>query len=85
MIAAPESETARGLRAIAEGWPLPSGHDRQAAARSLLTVDPFGRLSALGFADRDARTLADHFLDAESARKVGHGMPASTGSRRLTG
>src|SRR5262249_5851377 len=48
--------------------------DRQAAARPLLTDDPFGRLSALGFAEKDARTLADHFLDAERRGKRGHGM-----------
>jgi hypothetical protein len=48
--------------------------DRQVAATGLLTDDPFGRLSALGFADRDARTLADHFLDAERRGKRGHGL-----------
>jgi hypothetical protein len=48
--------------------------DRQAAARPLLTDDPFGRLSALGFADKDARTLADHFVDAERRGKRGHGF-----------
>jgi LDH2 family malate/lactate/ureidoglycolate dehydrogenase len=31
-------------------------------------------LSALGFADEDARTLADHFLDAERRGKHGHGL-----------
>jgi LDH2 family malate/lactate/ureidoglycolate dehydrogenase len=36
--------------------------------------DPFERLRALGFDDRDARTLADHFLDAEARGKAGHGM-----------
>jgi LDH2 family malate/lactate/ureidoglycolate dehydrogenase len=36
--------------------------------------DPFERLRALGFDDSDARTLADHFLDAERRGKAGHGM-----------
>jgi LDH2 family malate/lactate/ureidoglycolate dehydrogenase len=36
--------------------------------------DPFGRLRTLGFDERDSRTLADHFLDAESRGKSGHGM-----------
>jgi LDH2 family malate/lactate/ureidoglycolate dehydrogenase len=36
--------------------------------------DPFGRLRALGFGDRDARTLADHFLDADARGKAGHGL-----------
>ena len=36
--------------------------------------DPFERLRALGFGDADARTLADHFLDAEARGKTGHGM-----------
>jgi len=31
-------------------------------------------LRALGLSDRDARTLADHFLDAESRGKKGHGL-----------
>jgi L-2-hydroxycarboxylate dehydrogenase (NAD+) len=35
--------------------------------------DPFGRLRALGFDARDARTLADHFLDAQRRGKAGHG------------
>jgi LDH2 family malate/lactate/ureidoglycolate dehydrogenase len=48
--------------------------DRQAADHRLLTDDPFGRLSALGFADQDARALADHFLDAERRGKRGHGL-----------
>jgi LDH2 family malate/lactate/ureidoglycolate dehydrogenase len=48
--------------------------DRQAAAGPLLTDDPFGRLRALGFSDADARTLADHFLDAERRGKRGHGL-----------
>jgi LDH2 family malate/lactate/ureidoglycolate dehydrogenase len=32
------------------------------------------RLAALGFADKDARTLADHFVDAERRGKRGHGF-----------
>jgi hypothetical protein len=48
--------------------------DRQVAATRLLSDDPLGRLSALGFADGDARTLADHFLDAERRGKGGHGL-----------
>jgi LDH2 family malate/lactate/ureidoglycolate dehydrogenase len=32
------------------------------------------RLTGLGFSDTDARTLADHFLDAESRGKRGHGL-----------
>ena len=32
------------------------------------------RIRALGFSDDDARTLADHFLDAERRGKRGHGL-----------
>jgi LDH2 family malate/lactate/ureidoglycolate dehydrogenase len=32
------------------------------------------RMRALGFSERDARTLADHFLDAERRGKRGHGL-----------
>jgi LDH2 family malate/lactate/ureidoglycolate dehydrogenase len=32
------------------------------------------RLTALGFSDDDAGTLADHFLDAERRGKLGHGL-----------
>ena len=32
------------------------------------------RLRALGFAEADALTLADHFLDAERRGKLGHGL-----------
>ena len=35
-------------------------------------VEP--RLRALGFDERDARTLADHFIDAEQRGKTGHGF-----------
>jgi L-2-hydroxycarboxylate dehydrogenase (NAD+) len=37
-------------------------------------VEPEERLRALGFGDRDVRTLADHFLDAERRGKRGHGL-----------
>jgi LDH2 family malate/lactate/ureidoglycolate dehydrogenase len=37
-------------------------------------VEPAARLAALGFSERDARTLADHFLDAERRGKLGHGL-----------
>jgi len=32
------------------------------------------RLTGLGFSEADARTLADHFLDAEARDKRGHGL-----------
>jgi len=32
------------------------------------------RLRGLGFSERDAHTLADHFLDAEARGKAGHGL-----------
>lgn len=35
-------------------------------------VEP--RLRSLGFAERDARTLANHFVDAEQRGKTGHGF-----------
>jgi LDH2 family malate/lactate/ureidoglycolate dehydrogenase len=37
-------------------------------------VPPEARLRALGFSAGDARTLADHFLDAERRGKKGHGL-----------
>jgi (2R)-3-sulfolactate dehydrogenase (NADP+) len=37
-------------------------------------VQPEQRLRALGFSEADARTLADHFLDAEHRGKRGHGL-----------
>lgn len=37
-------------------------------------MQPEGRLRALGFDERDARTLAAHFLDAERRGKRGHGL-----------
>ena len=36
--------------------------------------DALARLRALGFGEADARTLADHFLDAERRGKRGHGL-----------
>jgi LDH2 family malate/lactate/ureidoglycolate dehydrogenase len=36
--------------------------------------DAVPRLRALGFAEREAQTLADHFLDAERRGKPGHGL-----------
>jgi LDH2 family malate/lactate/ureidoglycolate dehydrogenase len=36
--------------------------------------DLFPRLRALGFDDRDARTLTDHFLTAEAKGRAGHGL-----------
>jgi LDH2 family malate/lactate/ureidoglycolate dehydrogenase len=36
--------------------------------------DAVPRLRALGFADREAQTLAAHFLDAERRGKPGHGL-----------
>ena len=32
------------------------------------------RLAALGFGERDAAVLAEHFLDAEARGKQGHGL-----------
>jgi LDH2 family malate/lactate/ureidoglycolate dehydrogenase len=37
-------------------------------------VDAERRIRALGFSERDAKTLADHFLDAERRGKRGHGL-----------
>ncbi len=37
-------------------------------------TDPHARLQELGFSERDARILADHFLAAEEAGKLGHGL-----------
>lgn len=41
---------------------------------SLQPEDVEPRLRALGFDERDARTLADHFLSAEARGKAGHGL-----------
>jgi LDH2 family malate/lactate/ureidoglycolate dehydrogenase len=37
-------------------------------------MGPYERLLALGFGAEDARTLADHFLDADRRGKMGHGV-----------
>jgi LDH2 family malate/lactate/ureidoglycolate dehydrogenase len=38
-------------------------------------VEPvLARLRGIGFSDRDARTLAEHFLDADQRGKTGHGV-----------
>jgi (2R)-3-sulfolactate dehydrogenase (NADP+) len=37
-------------------------------------VRPEERIAALGFSEADTATLADHFLDAESRGKLGHGL-----------
>ncbi len=37
-------------------------------------TDPHARLRELGFSERDARILADHFRAAEEAGKKGHGL-----------
>jgi len=37
-------------------------------------VRPEQRLRALGFSERDAATLADHFVDADRRGKAGHGI-----------
>ena len=39
-----------------------------------MAAEVVARLRALGFSDADARTLADHFLDAERRGKYGHGF-----------
>ena len=36
--------------------------------------ETLAKLSALGFSDRDAATLADHFLEAEARGRKGHGL-----------
>ena len=38
------------------------------------TEEVHERLRALGFGDREAEVLADHFLDAERRGRVGHGL-----------
>ncbi|HEY8103703.1 MAG TPA: Ldh family oxidoreductase [Gaiellaceae bacterium] len=37
-------------------------------------MQPDERIAALGFSEEDTRTLADHFRDAESRGKLGHGL-----------
>ena len=44
------------------------------AAASPDDVEVEERIRALGFSSRDAKTLADHFLDAERRGKRGHGL-----------
>lgn len=39
-----------------------------------MAADPLARLRRLGFGERDAETLAAHFLDAERRGRVGHGL-----------
>jgi LDH2 family malate/lactate/ureidoglycolate dehydrogenase len=48
-------------------------------------VEPLTRLTALGFSEGDARTLADHFLDAERRGKRGHGLARVDWLETLTG
>jgi LDH2 family malate/lactate/ureidoglycolate dehydrogenase len=43
------------------------------------------RIRALGFSERDAQTLADHFLDAERRGKRGHGLARVEWLERLEG
>jgi LDH2 family malate/lactate/ureidoglycolate dehydrogenase len=45
-----------------------------APGKDSVRSDAVARLRGLGFADGDARTLADHFLDAEARGKAGHGL-----------
>ena len=37
-------------------------------------MPPKDRIAALGFSEADTATLSDHFLDAESRGKLGHGL-----------
>jgi LDH2 family malate/lactate/ureidoglycolate dehydrogenase len=37
-------------------------------------VQPEERIAALGFSEADAKTLAEHFRDAEARGKLGHGL-----------
>ena len=37
-------------------------------------VRPDERIAALGFSEADTATLTEHFLDAESRGKLGHGL-----------
>src|SRR4029453_4730008 len=39
-----------------------------------VTEDAVARLQALGFSEREAPVLANHFLDAEQRGKLGHGL-----------
>ena len=50
-------------------------HRQASPARpQLSTEDVHGRLRALGFEEREAGVLADHFLDAEERGRTGHGL-----------
>jgi (2R)-3-sulfolactate dehydrogenase (NADP+) len=48
-------------------------------------VQPEQRLRELGFSERDAAALADHFLDAERRGKAGHGLSRIEWLARLDG
>jgi LDH2 family malate/lactate/ureidoglycolate dehydrogenase len=49
-------------------------------------VEPvLARLRGIGFSDPDARTLADHFLDADRRGKTGHGVARIHWLERLPG
>ena len=63
--------------------PLPSRADRAARSSSApaprcgqptAAVRPEERIAALGFSEADTATLTEHFLDAESRGKLGHGL-----------
>ena len=45
-----------------------------APPRLVSSVDVVDRLRALGFAEREAVILAEHFLDAEARGRTGHGL-----------
>src|SRR6266550_5504939 len=51
----------------------------------LAAVQVEERIRALGFSEEDARTLADHFLDAERRGKRGHGLARVEWLETLTG
>jgi hypothetical protein len=64
---------------------------RKASVRTVqstfITQEPSAleRLRALGFPERDAGALADHFLDAERRGKLGHGLARIDWLARLEG
>ena len=82
----PEAEVSRAIVALAEAiadTKREAGHRHRQAppARSQLsTEDVHGRLRALGFEEREAGVLADHFLDAEARSGTGGSRPLA---RRL--
>jgi LDH2 family malate/lactate/ureidoglycolate dehydrogenase len=45
-----------------------------AGGKDSVRSEAIGRLVELGFAAADAQTLADHFVDAETRGKAGHGL-----------